>query len=202
MAPVYRPAPVPVVAPVAPAYGPGPVYAEGPAVYDFSYGVNDPLTGQNFGHSENRDGYITQGTYYVNLPDGRLQTVNYHADDVSGYVADVKYSGEPLVPAYAPAPIPVGPAYAPAIAAPIRPVLPVAAPVRPFLPAPLPARPLLPAPVQAFRPLGVAPGPVIRPLGAGPLFHGPIVAREAAPFEETPAEASQVAGTSEEHESP
>ena len=68
----------------------------------------------NFGHTENREGYNTQGTYYVNLPDGRLQTVNYHADE-AGYVADVQYTGTAVVPAYAPAP--VGPAYAPVVPA-------------------------------------------------------------------------------------
>ena len=75
-------------------------------VYSYTYGVKDDYAGLNFGHNEDRDGYKTQGSYYVNLPDGRLQTVNYHADDSTGYVADVQYSGNAVVPAYAPAPIP------------------------------------------------------------------------------------------------
>eukprot|EP00095_Tigriopus_kingsejongensis_P005172 maker-scaffold237_size242172-snap-gene-1.28 protein:Tk05172 transcript:maker-scaffold237_size242172-snap-gene-1.28-mRNA-1 annotation:"cuticle protein" len=38
------------------------------------------------------------------LPDGRVQTVTYQvADDYSGYVADVKYSGEPHYDAHKPA---------------------------------------------------------------------------------------------------
>jgi Insect cuticle protein len=98
-----------------PIHPPVPVYGEpaydGPAVYSFTYGVQDDYAGLNFGHSENRDGYKTEGTYYVNLPDGRLQTVNYHADE-AGYIADVQYTGAPVVPAYAPAPI-VRPAYVP-----------------------------------------------------------------------------------------
>ena len=94
--PVYRPAPVPSYAPA-----PEPVY-DGPAVYNFGYAVKDDLAALNFGHTENRDGYKTQGSYYVNLPDGRLQTVNYHADE-AGYVADVQYSGAAIVPAYEPA---------------------------------------------------------------------------------------------------
>jgi len=88
--PVFGPGPIISPLPIGPVFGaphpvpaplfrpgPGPAYGvpeiEGPAVYDFSYGVQDPLTGTNFGHSEARDGYATQGTYYVNLPDGRLQ---------------------------------------------------------------------------------------------------------------------------------
>ena len=52
-------------------------------------GYSGPL---HFGHAEDRDGYSTKGTYYVDLPDGRRQVVTYHvADDYSGYVADVKY---------------------------------------------------------------------------------------------------------------
>ena len=107
-APVYAPAPTPAYAP-RPAYG-EPVYENGPAVYSFNYGVKDDYAGLNFGHNEDRDGYKTQGTYYVNLPDGRLQTVNYHADEHTGYVADVQYTGNAVVPAYAPAP---RPAYGP-----------------------------------------------------------------------------------------
>ena len=96
----------------APIYGAPPAYGEpqyeGPAVYNFSYAVQDSYHGTNFGHSENRDGYNTQGRYFVNLPDGRLQTVDYHVDDISGFVADVKYtSGSSVVPSYN-APLPIG----------------------------------------------------------------------------------------------
>ena len=34
----------------------------------------------------------------MNLPDGRIQTVNYHANDIDGYVAKVSYSGEAVYP--------------------------------------------------------------------------------------------------------
>ena len=117
----YRPAPVVVAAP-APAYGPAPVPAYGPApvvyqdtppAYDFSYGVQgDSYTGSaSFGHNENRNGYTTNGEYRVVLPDGRTQVVTYNVLDAqSGYVADVKYEGQPIAyaapaPAYGPAPI-------------------------------------------------------------------------------------------------
>ena len=73
--------------------------------------MKDDPTNNNYGQNEDRNGEKTSGSYYVSLPDGRLQTVNYHADE-AGYIADVQYSGAPVVPAYAPAP--VAPAYAPA----------------------------------------------------------------------------------------
>ncbi|XP_040580732.1 uncharacterized protein [Lepeophtheirus salmonis] len=69
---------------------------EQPAHYAYNYGVVDDYSGNNFGQSESRDGYATTGEYHVQLPDGRLQTVNYHVGDAySGYVADVTYSGTP-----------------------------------------------------------------------------------------------------------
>ncbi|KAI9559709.1 hypothetical protein GHT06_013714 [Daphnia sinensis] len=44
------------------------------------------------------DGKVTAGNYRVLLPDGRVQIVNYKADDY-GYNADVKYQGEAQYPA-------------------------------------------------------------------------------------------------------
>merc|ERR1711971_34004 len=49
-------------------------YADVPAVYTWEYAVQDDYTSNNFGAKEARDGYLTNGKYYVNLPDGRLQT--------------------------------------------------------------------------------------------------------------------------------
>ncbi|XP_063608176.1 cuticle protein 7-like [Penaeus indicus] len=75
---------------------PTPSYA--PAKYDFNYAVNDPPSGNDFGHQEARDGDNTQGSYYVLLPDGRLQRVTYNVNGDSGYVADVTYEGEARYP--------------------------------------------------------------------------------------------------------
>ncbi|XP_037800724.1 cuticle protein 7-like isoform X2 [Penaeus monodon] len=101
-------------APSQPAYGytPQPSY-EGPAKYDFNYAVKDDYSGNDFGHQEARDGYDTQGSYYVLLPDGRLQKVAYTVNGDSGYVAEVSYEGEAQYPEYKPAYNPA-PAYKPA----------------------------------------------------------------------------------------
>ncbi|XP_063601344.1 pro-resilin-like [Penaeus indicus] len=64
------------------------------AKYDFQWAVKDDYSGNDFGHQEARDGDNTQGSYYVQLPDGRLQKVTYYVDGDSGYVAEVSYEGE------------------------------------------------------------------------------------------------------------
>ncbi|XP_047479313.1 pro-resilin-like [Penaeus chinensis] len=68
------------------------------AKYDFQWAVSDDSSSNEFGHQEARDGDHTQGSYYVQLPDGRLQTVKYFVDGDSGYVAEVSYEGEARYP--------------------------------------------------------------------------------------------------------
>ena len=51
--------------------------------YNWEYAVNDAHY-NNFGHKESRDHYVANGVYYVDLPDGRTQTVTYIADE-NGY---------------------------------------------------------------------------------------------------------------------
>ncbi|XP_063591472.1 pro-resilin-like [Penaeus indicus] len=88
-----------------PAYGYGATTpASGPAKYDFNYAVNDPPSGNDFGHQEARDGPNTQGSYFVLLPDGRLQRVTYNVNGDSGYLAEVTYEGEATSRPYTPAP--------------------------------------------------------------------------------------------------
>merc|ERR1712066_1059653 len=70
-----------------------------PPVYAYNYGVADDYSGANFAQTEQRDGYATSGSYTVNLPDGRIQTVTY-SDNGDGIVQDVSYSG---TPSYGPA---------------------------------------------------------------------------------------------------
>ncbi|XP_076061306.1 uncharacterized protein LOC143037080 [Oratosquilla oratoria] len=70
----------------------------GPAKYDFNYAVRDAYSGNDFGHQEVRDGDRTDGSYSVQLPDGRLQKVTYYVDGDSGFVAEVTYEGEARYP--------------------------------------------------------------------------------------------------------
>ncbi|XP_063601164.1 pro-resilin-like [Penaeus indicus] len=69
-------------------------YESGEAKYNFNWAVSDDSSSNEFGHQEARDGDHTQGSYYVQLPDGRLQTVKYFVDGDSGYVAEVSYEGD------------------------------------------------------------------------------------------------------------
>merc|ERR1712032_470172 len=71
--------------------------------YSYTYAVADDYSGAAFQQAENNDGAgVVDGEYSVNLPDGRIQHVKYHANDYDGYVADVTYEGEPH---YAAAPV-------------------------------------------------------------------------------------------------
>ena len=68
--------------------------------YTYNYGVADDYSKAAFSQEESNDGTgVVSGSYSVNLPDGRIQTVNYHANDIDGYVAEVSYSGEAQYPA-------------------------------------------------------------------------------------------------------
>ncbi|XP_063601423.1 cuticle protein 7-like [Penaeus indicus] len=73
-------------------------YESGEAKYDFQWAVKHDDSGNDFRHQEARDGEDTQGSYYVQLPDGRLQTVRYIVDGHDGYVADVNYEDEARFP--------------------------------------------------------------------------------------------------------
>merc|ERR1712172_435510 len=85
----------PVVAHAAPVVGD---LAE-VSPYTYNYGVADDYSKAAFSQSESNDGTgVVTGSYSVNLPDGRIQTVTYHANDIDGYVAEVSYSGEAAYP--------------------------------------------------------------------------------------------------------
>merc|ERR1719370_2402628 len=100
----YKPAPAPFKPEPAP-YKPAPVYKVeeeeeyAPQPYKYEYGVQDDYTNAAFAKSESQNevGTVT-GSYKVNLPDGRIQTVTYTADEVGGFKAEVTYEGTPIYP--------------------------------------------------------------------------------------------------------
>ena len=66
------------------------------ARYAFEYTVERNET--RYQQRESRRGGITQGSYSVLLPDGRIQTVTYTVDGTGGFQADVTYQGEASYP--------------------------------------------------------------------------------------------------------
>merc|ERR1712021_164128 len=98
-APIVHAAPA-YAAPVvhaAPAYH-APDLAE-VSPYAYNYAVADDYSGAAFNQGETNDGNgVVQGSYSVNLPDGRVQTVNYHANDYDGFVSEVSYEGTAAYP--------------------------------------------------------------------------------------------------------
>uniref|UniRef100_A0A1B0CA57 Putative insect cuticle protein n=1 Tax=Lutzomyia longipalpis TaxID=7200 RepID=A0A1B0CA57_LUTLO len=59
--------------------------------YAFGYRVRDYHTGNDYGHTQNRDlDGVTRGQYHILLPDGRVQNVRYTADD-DGFHAQISY---------------------------------------------------------------------------------------------------------------
>ncbi|CAH1391264.1 unnamed protein product [Nezara viridula] len=57
--------------------------------YSYSYSSNDPVTGDNHGQSETRQGDVVQGSYSLTEADGSIRTVQYTADPVHGFNAEV-----------------------------------------------------------------------------------------------------------------
>ncbi|XP_047469182.1 vegetative cell wall protein gp1-like, partial [Penaeus chinensis] len=59
--------------------------------YGYAYDVNDPHTGNFQGKQETSEDGIVRGSYHLLQPDGRVRVVTYHADDATGFKADVEY---------------------------------------------------------------------------------------------------------------
>merc|ERR1719402_1791391 len=95
-APVVHAAPAyhaPVVAHAA------EVYSDEVSPYTYNYAVADDYSASNFNAAESSDGAgSAEGSYSVNLPDGRTQHVSYTSDPVNGYVAAVTYDGTAQYP--------------------------------------------------------------------------------------------------------
>ncbi|KAK8384149.1 hypothetical protein O3P69_016105 [Scylla paramamosain] len=68
-------------------------YESSEAQYNFQWAVDHDPSSNEYGHQEARDGDNTKGSYYVELPDGRVQNVAYYVNGDSGYIADVTYTG-------------------------------------------------------------------------------------------------------------
>ena len=85
-----------------PAYSP-PVYApadESPKPYSYQYSVADDKYHINFQKQETQDAYgNVKGSFTIALPDGRIQTTTYTADDNHGFTAEVSYTGTAQYPA-------------------------------------------------------------------------------------------------------
>ena len=67
---------------------------EAPANYEFNYAVNEASTGDVHSQQEKAVNGAIQGSYQMNDADGFLRTVEYTADDVNGFQANVRR--EPL----------------------------------------------------------------------------------------------------------
>ncbi|CAO1353880.1 unnamed protein product [Diamesa hyperborea] len=67
---------------------------EAPANYDFNYAVDEASTGDVKSQRESAQNGVIHGSYQLNDADGFLRTVEYTADDVNGFQANVRR--EPL----------------------------------------------------------------------------------------------------------
>ena len=100
-----------------------------------------PHAGLNYEAHEARDGDVTNGGYSVLLPDGRTQHVTYNVGDgYTGYIADVKYSGEAKPYKHKPAP-----KYKPKPTKTYKP-----APIKTYKPVPIET--YKPAPIETYKP--------------------------------------------------
>lgn len=63
--------------------------------YNFAYEVNDPSSGDIKNQHESRRGDAVLGQYSLIQPDGVRRTVEYRADDHSGFHATVNNEGRP-----------------------------------------------------------------------------------------------------------
>jgi hypothetical protein len=90
LVPIHNYGPV-LVKEYAPAYKDYYAYPK----YNFQYGVNDPVTGDNKMQWEERDGDVVRGSYSFREADGSVRIVNYVADDANGFNAVVTNVGKP-----------------------------------------------------------------------------------------------------------
>ncbi|XP_035457852.2 cuticle protein 7-like isoform X3 [Spodoptera frugiperda] len=75
--------------------------------YEYNYSVADSHTGDNKSQQESRDGDVVKGSYSFHEADGSVRTVEYSADDHSGFNAVVHNTA----PTAAPVLVKAAPAY-------------------------------------------------------------------------------------------
>lgn len=59
--------------------------------YTYSYGVEDPHTGNKQDRHETRNGDDVKGQYSLVEPDGTIRVVSYTADATNGFQVNVEY---------------------------------------------------------------------------------------------------------------
>ncbi|KAF9405905.1 hypothetical protein HW555_013531, partial [Spodoptera exigua] len=80
--------------------------------YEYNYSVADGHTGDNKSQQESRDGDVVKGSYSFHEADGSVRTVEYSADDHSGFNAVVHNSAPTAAPVHVKAaPVYVAPAH-------------------------------------------------------------------------------------------
>ncbi|KAJ8732869.1 hypothetical protein PYW07_015468 [Mythimna separata] len=93
----YRAAPAPVVYKAAPVVAQAAEFDAHPK-YEYTYSVADSHTGDNKSQQESRDGDVVKGSYSFHEADGSVRTVEYSADDHSGFNAVVHNTAPTAAP--------------------------------------------------------------------------------------------------------
>ncbi|XP_026485930.2 cuticle protein 8-like isoform X2 [Vanessa tameamea] len=116
----YHAAPAPVAyhaAPASIAYHAAPVakvIAQPEEIahpkYEYNYSVADGHTGDNKQQQESRDGDVVKGSYSFHEADGSIRTVEYSADDHSGFNAVVHNTAPTAAPVVVKTPVYAAPA--------------------------------------------------------------------------------------------
>lgn len=168
VSPVYH---TPVYKDIEPEpYDPNPEYS-------YSYGVNDPQTGDSKHAEETLKDGVVIGSYSLAEPDGTIRKVSYTADKINGFNAVVERQGTPR---YAPPT-----KYVP----PLKYV--AAAPIAKYIaPAPIYHAPVAKyvAPATVYHaPIAkyIAPAPIAKYIAPAPIYNAP-VAKYIAPAYHAP----------------
>ncbi|CAH1644425.1 unnamed protein product [Spodoptera littoralis] len=107
----YHAAPAPVAYHAAPIVAHAEEFDAHPK-YEYNYSVADSHTGDNKSQQESRDGDVVKGSYSFHEADGSVRTVEYSADDHSGFNAVVHNSAPTAAPVHVKAaPVYVAPAH-------------------------------------------------------------------------------------------